>query len=114
MGDAIETIPVVILGKEYKVRCPSGEQRRLQRVAQFVDQSMREVQESGAALGTDRVAVLTALNIANELFQVQMDREAAELEASQRTSRMLEQIQSLIDEADLAQQRSSEDSGPER
>jgi cell division protein ZapA len=103
MGEAIETIPVVILGKEYKVRCPRGEQRRLQRVAQFVDQSMREVQESGAALGTDRVAVLTALNIANELFQVQMDCEGREQDASQRTSRMLEQVQTLIDEAGLGQ-----------
>lgn len=114
MGDAIETIPVVILGKEYKVRCPSGEQRRLQRVAQFVDQSMREVQESGAALGTDRVAVLTALNIANELFQIQMDQEETEQEASRRTSRMLEQVRELIDEAGLAPPSGSEGEGTGR
>ncbi|MFB6259388.1 MAG: cell division protein ZapA, partial [Thiohalorhabdaceae bacterium] len=57
-----------------------------------------EVQESGAALGTDRIAVLTALNIANELFDLQDQRSQETEEVGARTSRMLETVQRLLDE----------------
>ncbi|KPV39464.1 hypothetical protein AN478_09860 [Thiohalorhabdus denitrificans] len=96
--DGTETVPVVILGKEYPVRCPANERDRLERLARFVDEKMREVRDSGAALGTDRVAVVTALNIANELFEVQDRRREEAEEVGARTSRMLETVQRLLDE----------------
>ena len=96
--DGTQTVPVVILGKEYWVRCPESERDRLERVARFLDERMREVRESGAALGTDRVAVLTALNIANELFDMQDRRREEAEEVGARTSRMLDTVQRLLDE----------------
>ncbi|MFA9461372.1 cell division protein ZapA [Thiohalorhabdus methylotrophus] len=96
--DGTQTVPVVILGKEYWVRCPDTERERLERLARFVDEKMREVRDSGAALGTDRIAVLTALNIANELFDMQDRRREEAEEVGARTSRMLETVQRLLDE----------------
>jgi cell division protein ZapA len=98
MSNGTDAIPVVILGKEYAVRCPPEERQRLEQLARFVDERMREVRESGAALGTDRIAVLTALNIANELFDLQEQRSQETEEAGARTSRMLETVQRLLDE----------------
>ena len=98
MSNGTDTVSVVILGKEYGVRCPAAERERLEQVARFVDGRMREVRESGAALGTDRIAVLTALNIANELFELQEQRNQETEEAGARTSRMLETVQRLLDE----------------
>ncbi|HKJ71714.1 MAG TPA: cell division protein ZapA [Gammaproteobacteria bacterium] len=98
MSSGTDTVPVVILGKEYAVRCPPEERARLERVARFVDERMGEVRDSGAALGTDRIAVLTALNIANELFELQEQRSQETEEAGARTSRMLELVQRLLDE----------------
>lgn len=98
MAGGTETVPVVILGKEYAVRCPEQERARLEQVARFLDERMREVRDSGAALGTDRVAVLTALNIANELFELQERQREEYEEVGARTSRMLEKVQRLLDE----------------
>ena len=98
MSGGSDTVPIVILGKEYAVRCPPEERQRLEQLARFVDERMREVRESGAALGTDRIAVLTALNIANELFDLQERRSQETEEAGARTSRMLETVQRLLDE----------------
>lgn len=98
MTEDSNTIPVHILGKEYIVRCPEQECARVERVARFVDEKMREIRDSGAALGTDRVAVLTALNIANELFDLQERRREENEEVGARTTRMLETVQRLLDE----------------
>ncbi|HKJ88179.1 MAG TPA: cell division protein ZapA, partial [Gammaproteobacteria bacterium] len=66
--------------------------------ARFVDERMREVHDSGAALGTDRIAVLTVLNIANELFDLQDRRREEAEEVGARTSRMLDTVQRLLEE----------------
>ncbi len=97
MSYGTETVRVVILGKEYAVRCPDQERERLEQVARFLDERMRDVRDSGAALGTDRVAVLTALNIANELFELQERQREENEEAGARASRMLETVQRMLD-----------------
>ena len=63
------TVEVKILDKEYLVTCPQQEQEALQRSARHLDQKMREIRNSGKVFGTDRIAVMAALNITNELLQ---------------------------------------------
>ncbi|HKL77809.1 MAG TPA: cell division protein ZapA [Gammaproteobacteria bacterium] len=98
MAEASETVAITILGKEYHIRCPSEERDRLTVLARFVDEKMRETRDKGSALGTDRIAVLTALNIANELFEIQERRNEEIEEAGARASRMLDTVQQLLDE----------------
>ena len=62
---------VHILDKEYRILCRDGEQNDLLASARFLDQRMREIRNSGKVIGTDRIAVLAALNIAHELLQQQ-------------------------------------------
>lgn len=61
-------ISVSILDKDYKVACPSGEQPALLASAKYLDIKMREVRDSGNLMGAERVAVITALNITNDLL----------------------------------------------
>ena len=61
-------ISVSILDKDYKVACPSGEQPALLASAKYLDSKMREVRDSGNLMGVERVAVITALNITNDLL----------------------------------------------
>ena len=85
-----ESVPVsvMILDKEYKISCAPEEKKALQAAAEHVDQKMRELRSRGSAIGTDRVAVVAALNIAHELLQLQdrqnviesIDRELGQLE----------------------------------
>ena len=72
-------VMVSIYGEEYTMRSPSsGEYMR--RIAHYVDERMKQVGQSNNRLGTNKIAVLTAINLADELFQVR--RELRELEKS--------------------------------
>ena len=61
-------INISILDKEYKIACPSGEQSDLLASAEYLDNKMREVRDGGSIIGSERIAVITALNIAHELL----------------------------------------------
>ena len=60
-------VSVRILDKEYMVSCPSGEQNSLLSSARQVDEKMRDIRKSGKVIGSERIAVVTALNLAHEL-----------------------------------------------
>ena len=75
MSDA-QPINISILDKEYKVACPPGEQSALLESAKFLDTKMREVRDGGTIIGSERIAVITALNMANELLNAgNLDKE---------------------------------------
>lgn len=61
-------INITILDKEYKIACPAGEQAALLESADYLDKKMREVRDSGSIIGSERIAVITALNITHELL----------------------------------------------
>lgn len=69
MDKNVRPVTVRILDKDYMVACPEGEQEALLASARRVDREMRKVRDSGKVLGTDRIAVMVALNLANELMQ---------------------------------------------
>jgi cell division protein ZapA len=64
-------VTVKILEKEYNVACPIEEKAALLASAEFLNLKMREIRDSGKVVGLDRVAVMAALNIANELLKAQ-------------------------------------------
>ena len=64
-----EPINVRILDREFTVGCEPSEREQLLAAAQLVDTRMREVRGSSRTAALDRVAVLTALNLAHELLQ---------------------------------------------
>ena len=61
-------IIVKILDKTYQVKCPADKVQELQDAAVYVDEQMREIRNLGKVTGTDRIAVIAALNIAYELL----------------------------------------------
>jgi len=58
-----------ILGEDYTIRGRSPKEH-IERVAQHVDKCMQEIVEVYPKLGTSRVAVLAAINMADELFKI--------------------------------------------
>ena len=59
---------VEIFGQRLGLRA-DGDEARVQEIARFVDLRMREVADRSSSVDTVKIAVLTALNIADELFQ---------------------------------------------
>ncbi len=101
MSDA-QPINISILDKDYKVACPPGEQSALLESAKFLDSKMREVRDSGNIMGSERIAVITALNIAADLLKAgNLDKDLGrELpprlkDLENKISRVLEQARQL-------------------
>ena len=62
-------VSVRILDKEYQVACPANERTNLLDSAEVLKTKMREIRDSGRIVGLDRIAVMAALNMANDLIQ---------------------------------------------
>jgi len=62
-------LDVHLLGRDYKVACQEHERADLLEAVAFLDRRMREIREGGKTAGVDRIAVMAALNIANELLR---------------------------------------------
>jgi cell division protein ZapA len=69
-------VSLMIMGKEYKIACEPEEQEDLIYSASQLDAQMRKLRDSGKVNGADRIAVITALNLAHEL-QVAKNQNAA-------------------------------------
>ena len=67
----LHPVSIKILGKEYRVACTEDEQETLLLSAQELDEQMREIRDTGAVNGADRIAVIAALNLTHELRQAQ-------------------------------------------
>ena len=68
MTDQQAQVSVRILDKEYQVACPPSERTNLLDSAEILNAKMREIRDSGRIVGLDRIAVMAALNMANDLI----------------------------------------------
>jgi len=87
MGETM-TATVEILGREYKIR-GAADSAYIAEVARYVDAKLREVSQGGVSPPPDRVAIIAAMNIADELFQLKRSH-------SEEFSSIEKRAQSLI------------------
>jgi cell division protein ZapA len=71
MTDEANFLDVQILGREYRVVCPSGEEDALAAAVRLVDAQMREISDKSKNSTPERVAVMAALNIAHDYLAEQ-------------------------------------------
>jgi len=78
-------IRVTIYGQEYPIR-GRGDEEYIKKVARFVDDRMLQIEDQTAINSPARLAILAALNIADELFRTQQDKDqlVSELESKAR------------------------------
>jgi cell division protein ZapA len=86
-------VTVNILDKEYRISCLPEERESLLQAAAYLDGQMREIRQGGRIIGTERVAVMAALNIANDLLTSQQSKE----DGSQNISRRIKSLQEKIE-----------------
>ncbi|MDZ7373636.1 MAG: cell division protein ZapA [candidate division KSB1 bacterium] len=68
-------VKVTIFGSEYAIRGDTDPEY-IRHVAEYVDSKMREIDESTSIKSSLKVAILAALNIADELFRERAEKEA--------------------------------------
>jgi cell division protein ZapA len=89
-------VTVKILEKEYHVTCPPDERPALLDSAEYLNRKMREIRDSGKVIGLDRIAVMAALNIVNELLQARGHDEGVESDLATRLRAMRERVESAL------------------
>ena len=94
MSDMFAHVTIRILEKEYNVACPAEEKAALVASAELLNAKMREIRDSGKVVGLDRVAVMAALNLANELLKVK--RLGGSSETAPRVRQMRERVEAAL------------------
>ena len=56
------------MGKEYRVACPEEEKDNLLASAKLLNDKLREIKQSGSVIGTERIAIMAALNMSHEIL----------------------------------------------
>ncbi len=89
-------VSVRILDRDYMIACPHEERPALLDAAEYLNALMREVRDSGKVIGLDRIAVMVALNMANELLQVRTRGTRVCVEAGDKVRALRERVESAL------------------
>ena len=68
-------VSVNILGRTYDVEVAPGDELLIYSLAEYVEQKLAEAQRDTGIVDTQKLAILAALNIADELFRLKNSRE---------------------------------------
>jgi cell division protein ZapA len=90
-------VSVRILEKEYQITCPIEERADLLDSAEFLNARMREIRDSGKVVGLDRIAVIAALNMANELLRLRKSDTNLESDVGGRLRILRERVESALE-----------------
>ena len=96
MSQQIAQVSVRILDKEYQVACPADERTDLLDSAEILNSKMREIRDSGRIVGLDRIAVMAALNMANDLMHAQARDQQLEGDISERLKSISDRVDSVL------------------
>ena len=107
---ATPTTDVNILGRVYKVACADGEEHALNEAVVYLDKQMREIRDRGKVTGIDRIAVMAALNIANDLLRERRSPRDGNASASgavdgEAVRRRIQAMQSAIEQTLAGQEK---------
>jgi cell division protein ZapA len=83
--------PVEIFGAVYSVR-GTDDTGYLQELADLVDRKMREVAGHVSTADTARIAILAALNLADELFRIQKRQDGERGEIREKVAALAEEL----------------------
>jgi cell division protein ZapA len=96
MNESTTQVSVRILDKEYQVACPASERTDLLDSAEALNAKMLEIRDSGRIVGLDRIAVMAALNMANDLLHAQARDRILEGDVSSRLKVISDRVESVL------------------
>ena len=95
--ERISRVSVRLLDREYQVACPVEERSDLLDSAEYLDGKMREIRDSGKVVGLERIAVMAALNLANELIKQRKLGSVVEGDLGARLRSLRERVETALE-----------------
>jgi cell division protein ZapA len=89
-------ISVTILDREYQFTCEPHERNALREAAAFLDEKMREIKATGNLMSLERIAVMTALNMSDELLKMRQHDQRRREQVDQRIKSLANQLDDAL------------------
>ena len=94
------SLDVNIMGREFRVACPEGEEQALLDAVDYLDKKMNVIREGGKIVGVEKIAIMAALNISHELLSARLPGGFDIGEFKRRMGSMQAQIEQAMSEQD--------------
>ena len=91
------SIKIKILDNEYLIRSNGDDSDNLYKIAEYVNEKLKETDESGG-ITEKKAAILTALNIASDYFNLLDERDRLVEEIQHKSQSLISVINSKINE----------------
>ena len=101
MSAPVKQIDFKVMGREFRVACPENEERDLLEAIAYVDRRMIEMRDRSKVIGIERIAIMTALAIANDYLHAKVPGEYDVSDFKRRMNSM----QAMLDEVLVPQER---------
>ena len=89
------SVKVEILGREYSIRSDEGE-GRVKKVAAYINQKLKAVSEGTKTVSTLDVAILVAMDVANEYFEALEGQNQLARKIELKSDRLIERIKAQM------------------
>ena len=97
IAQKLQSVTVRIGGREYSIRS-DADPAYTRKCAQYVNEKMYEIRETMGSLETEKIAILAALSLADNLFQFEEDGQSTTKEMTAVMEAMTEEIAMIISE----------------
>jgi cell division protein ZapA len=98
-GTFMEPVKVRIRNAEYLIQGEDNE-RQVQKIADYVNDKLKEIEQGAEGLSEKRTAILAALDIAGDYFQILSEKENLLSLMRKRTQSMIRSIDSVLGPSD--------------
>ena len=94
-----EDVEVEIFGQVFRVAAGEATPAYIQRLAYYVDEKMRVLASATKAMPLNRMAILTALNIADDLFKLRDSYEQSARLVDAKTEHLISLVRAQLSDA---------------
>jgi len=99
MSNDKEPISVMILDREYQFACAPEERADLREAAELLDGRMRDIKAQGNLMALERIAVMAALNMSDEIIKLRKAGVARAETVDQRIRMLADRLDDALGES---------------
>lgn len=96
MSSSGEPVKVTILDRQYQFACPDEEREALKIAARQLDESMREIKDSGRLMSLERIALQAALNYCDEVLKLRRSVDARKEKIDNKIRMLAEKLDEAL------------------
>lgn len=89
-------VEISILGQQYKIACPDGEEQTLQNTVEQFNDKLKNIKNNSRALRNEQLIVMAALNICHELNTEKAKNQKQAEQLNERIQKLQQSIETVL------------------